>query len=216
MGSAPAGVLLAGFPSAPESHVEWTSSHHPERRLPNRRISWTYQDWGIFLADSAASEDWSPFFNIFGKETMTPRIITLDLMDIVPQLIAPNQSYWVWKDTMLPVIGDLSEFRLHRYTLPLYLAKRDEDRATRAMPAKWTTLNIASLALLPIGRTWKSIKRFCCITYDKYAHGRNRAKGKGDPQCAVCQVNDSLLHILCVCNRPSLYVSFVLRRHFNL
>jgi hypothetical protein len=35
-------------------------------------------------------------------------------------------------------------------------------------------------------------------------HGRIRAKGKGDSQCAVCQVDDSQLHILCVCNRPSL------------
>ncbi len=82
---------------------------------------------------------------------------------------------------------------------------RIELLATRALPLKQTTLNTTSLALLPVGRTRKSIKRFCCITsYDKYAHERNRAKGKGDPLCSVWSVDDSLLHILCVCNRPAL------------
>jgi hypothetical protein len=58
--------------------------------------------------------------------------------------------------------------------------------------------------MLPVGSTWKMLKRFCFTTYDKYAHGRNRAKGDGDSLCAICSNEDSLLHILCDCNRINL------------
>jgi hypothetical protein len=184
--------------------VEWTRSH-PERRQTNRQ-KWSYQDWGIFLADAAASGDWTLFYDIFGIEEMTPRIVTFNLLDIIFDLLAPHQCYWAWKDSQLPVIGDLTEFRLHKYTLPLYLTTRDADRAKRGQPPKWVSLNTASLSMLPVGSTWKMLKRFCFTTYDKYAHGRNRAKGEGDPLCKVCSKEDSLLHILCDCNRLNLQV----------
>jgi hypothetical protein len=202
LGSAPAGVLLAGLPPAPNCNVEWTRSH-PERRQKNRQ-KWSYQDWGIFLADAAASGDWAHFYSIFGIEEMTPRIVTFNLLDIIFDLLAPHQCYWAWKHSQLPVIGDLTEFRLHKHTLPLYLTTRDADRATRGQPSKWVSLNTASLSMLPVGSTWKMLKRFCFTTYDKYAHGRNRAKGEGDPLCTVCFQEDSLLHILCECNRINL------------
>jgi hypothetical protein len=48
------------------------------------------------------------------------------------------------------------------------------------------------------------LKRFCFITFDKYAHGRNRAKGEGDPYCEICGSLDSLLHMLCSCQRSDL------------
>jgi hypothetical protein len=183
--------------------VEWTRSH-PERRQTNRQ-KWSYQDWGIFLADAAASGDWTHFYAIFGIEEMTPRIVTFNLIDIIFDLLAPHQCYWAWKDSQLPVIGDLTEFRLHKHTLPLYLITRDAYRAKRGQPPKWVNLNTASLSMLPVGSTWKMLKRFCFTTYDKYAHGRNRAKGDGDPLCSVCYTEDSLLHILCECNRINLH-----------
>ncbi len=52
--------------------------------------------------------------------------------------------------------------------------------------------------------SWKMLKRFCFITFDKYAHGWNRAKGEGDPLCTNCGLPDSLQHILCSCPREKL------------
>ncbi len=134
---------------------------------------------------------------------MPPRILTLlDLLDIVvSQLIVPDQ---------VTGCGHLSEFRLHRHILPLYPAKRDKDRrATRAMPAQWATLSIASLALLPIGRTWKSIvKRFCCITYDLMISIRMDV-------IAPTRWMSHCFFIFCVSVIAPLFVIFV-PRHFNL
>jgi hypothetical protein len=44
------------------------------------------------------------------------------------------------------------------------------------------------------------IKRFCLLTFDKYLHGRNRAKGEGDPNCQLCGLTDSLGHIFSACS----------------
>jgi hypothetical protein len=63
LGSAPAGVILAGLPPSPNCHLEWIRSH-PERREPSPG-KWSYTDWGIFLADAAAEGDWTPFHSIF-------------------------------------------------------------------------------------------------------------------------------------------------------
>jgi hypothetical protein len=84
----------------------WRSTSISPKRRTSDRTKWSYwsyyyQDWGTFLADSAGLENcWSPFFNLFGRETMTSRIIY--------QWIVPDQSYLVLlKDTLL-----FSSFRL--------------------------------------------------------------------------------------------------------
>jgi hypothetical protein len=38
----------------PSLKVEWTRSHHPERRKTDRQ-EWTFKDWGIYLADAIAA-----------------------------------------------------------------------------------------------------------------------------------------------------------------
>jgi hypothetical protein len=126
LGTAPAGVILASMPAAPDVHLEWTRAH-PERRIPDRS-KWSYTDWGIFLADAAASNDWSQFHSIYGQHRMTPRILSLDLRDIIFELLSPSQCYWVWRDSGLPVLGDLNVLRLHLHSLPRYLVHRDADR----------------------------------------------------------------------------------------
>ena len=135
---------------------------------------------------------------------MTNRFLSLDLRDIIFELLAPDQCYWEWKESSLPVIGDLNEFRLHMHSLPQYLRHRDEDRAKRADTPKWTTLNTAIIGFLPVGTTWRQTKRFCFITFDKYAHGRNRAKGNDNGECELCGRRDSLMHILGECDHPTL------------
>ena len=203
LGTAPAGVLLASLPLSPNCNVEWVRSH-PERREPSR-IKWTYADWGIFLADAAAAGEWEHFHTIFGPQAMEERTLTVDLRQIIYELIPMEQCHWIWDSSKLPVIGDLSEARLFLHSLPLYLKTRDEYRAEReGLPPKWASLNISTIRLLPVGSSWKMIKRFCFITYDKYAHGRNRAKGEGDPLCTHCGLPDSLQHILCSCPREEL------------
>jgi hypothetical protein len=95
------------------------------------------------------------------------------------ELIPMEQCHWIWDSSKLPAIGDLSEARLFLHSLPLYLKTRDEYRAEReGLPPKWASLNISTIRLLPVGSSWKMLKRFCFITFDKYAHGRNRVKGK--------------------------------------
>jgi hypothetical protein len=68
LGAAPAGILLAGFPAA-LTHM-W---NEPVLTL-------TYQDWGIVVADSAESEDWSPFYNLFDRDTMAPALLPWTLL----------------------------------------------------------------------------------------------------------------------------------------
>ncbi len=105
-----------GFPPAPNCHIEWTRAH-PERREKDN-VKWTYRDWGIFLADAAASNNHAPFNEIYGIHQMTNRFLSLDLRDIIFDLLAPDHCYWEWKESSrLPVIGDLNEFRLHLHSL---------------------------------------------------------------------------------------------------
>jgi hypothetical protein len=119
--------------------------------------------------------------------------------------ISPDQCYWMWASSRLPVIGNLSEARLFLHSLPMYLKTRDEYRAEReGLPPKWTSLNTSTIRLLPVGSSWKMLKQFCFITFNKYAHGRNRVKGEGGPFCEICGSLDSLLHILCSCQRSDL------------
>jgi hypothetical protein len=203
LGSAPAGVILAGLPLSPNCHLEWIRSH-PERREPSPG-KWSYTDWGIFLDDAATEGDWTPFHSIFGQQALVHRTITVNLQQIIFELISPDQCYWIWASSRLPVIGDLSEARLFLHSLPVYLKTRDEYRAEReGLPPKWTSLNTSTIRHLPVGSSWKMLNRFCFITFDKYAHCRNRAKGEGDPYCEICGSLDSLLHMLCSCQRSDL------------
>ena len=97
LGAAPAGILLAGFPPAPNCHIEWTRAH-PERREKNN-TKWSYRDCGIYLADAAASNNHAPFNEIYGLHQMTNRFLSLDLRDIIFELLAPDQCYWEWKES---------------------------------------------------------------------------------------------------------------------
>jgi hypothetical protein len=63
-----------------------------------------------------------------------------------------------------------------------------------------TNLNTAIIGILPVGTTWRQTKRFCFITFDKYAHGRNRAKGNGNGECELCGRQDSLMYMLGECD----------------
>jgi hypothetical protein len=115
------------------------------------------------MADAAASNNHAPFNEIYGMQQITNRFLSLHLRDIIFDLLAPDQCYWKWKESSLPIIGDLNEFRLHMHSLPQYLRHRDEDRAKRAVTPKWTTLNTAIIGFLPVGATWRQTKRFCFI-----------------------------------------------------
>jgi hypothetical protein len=57
---------------------------------------------------------------------------------------------------------------------------------------------------LPVGTTWRQTKRFCFITFDKYAHGSNRSKGNGNGECELCGRRDCFMHILGECDHPTL------------
>jgi hypothetical protein len=78
-----------------------------------------------------------------------------------------------YTDKFSPLTPCLSETRLYLLqTLHSYLTTRDDYRAERdGLLSKSTSLNMSTIRLLPVGSSWKMLKLFCFITYDKYAHG---------------------------------------------
>jgi hypothetical protein len=82
-------------------------------------------------AAASTNNNHAPFNEIYRTHQMTNHFLSLDLRYIIFDLLAPDQCYWEWKESCLPVIGDLNEFRLHMHSLPQYLRLKDDDRRAK-------------------------------------------------------------------------------------
>ena len=95
--------------------------------------------------------------------------------------------------------------------LESYLRERDVFRMNRGKPAYWTGTSMALAAKCHNQPdTWWEAAKLTKSTYDKYMHGRNRAKSAKNEdeeqelrRCAICGGNDSQAHQMVECSHDS-------------
>ena len=178
--------------------VFWTKGH-PERH--KQQHEWTFTDWGIFLADLAASNKLAELQNyvpIVGSSAL--------LTQVASDFILPGQWFWTSGTTTVPAARTPIQQQAFQ-RVSCYLAGRDQYRIDRGDPPFWedTSLGLAH-------KCWRSITHGalgCNIVLknvlDKYWHGRNRAKGLAPPEaelvasCQHCGMLDSQKHIFLEC-----------------
>ena len=203
--------------------IRWVRSH-PERRTQDRN-NWTYNDYGIYIADAAASGEWSAIDKILGGTNYS--VVTTEITHLIDEFLTAGQWQWRRYDKFLhtdcgPMLGDVTELQ-HQWDLHQYIltrdgtypasASRDSQYWTRSgtrLPHKLHPLkpNNSPNCYVPFH---DRIRETAYVWDKSYAMGRNRAKGKhGDElttaaKCTDCDHNlDNMAHMLLHCPHPEI------------
>jgi len=114
LGTKPQGIFYECL--ATENHrqrpIRWARSH-PERRTQGRN-KWTYNDYGIYIADAAASGEWSTIDNILGDTNYS--VVTIEITHLIDEFLTAGQWQWRRYDKHLhtdsgPMLGDVTELQ---------------------------------------------------------------------------------------------------------
>jgi hypothetical protein len=159
--------------------------------------------YGNHLADRAAANDASslePFDHTIISALKTGHILTY----------AQSQPYWYVANKSRIMTLDTITNAASEHEHQRYLQVRDDIRAKRGAPPKWTTGLSFKLAATQFETSKKhtnigSAARGIRIVYDKYYQPWNIAKHakKDDAICPECGEKDSLLHLLSSCTHPT-------------
>ena len=173
---------------------------HPETEKPNKS-TWTQDDWGNFMADRAAAQDWAAF----AKEGLKVIRSTIPAGQLLEDLIAPGQ--WYLSDRQgspISLEGVRSGIQTHRFRE--YITTRDGYRAGRGAEEKWKHNTIEFAAQATNMKHITTAQRAVVVRrlWDKGWHGGNRSKDPrfvvGTPEqslaaaCDLCAETDSADH----------------------
>ena len=164
-------VLTDCINNAEIAHITWVRSH-PERRSTYSH-HWSYYDWGIHIADAAASGHL-----ILPPRAATPVLVhSVAYQDILTAHMPPATWYWRHQATSQPLHCSPLQI-IHPQRVHTYLQQRDTVWRSTDLPPRWAG---ASLAWRLLGHANKAfgatILRHCL---DKCWHGRNCSKGLKD------------------------------------
>jgi len=169
--------------------IRWTRSH-PEKRTTDRDL-WTRDDYGIFMADRVAAEDWKAienFANLHKKNLEVERAL---------QLLA-SERRWHWTDSNGAAITDTISDRVKNQKISDYANMRDAYRIKRGEAPIWegTKGRFASLQFELINKSIGEVARCVRIIWNKGLHGGNVNKYSilADDACSLCGEVDSQYH----------------------
>ena len=151
----------------------------------------------IYIADLAAEGNWAGLHRAGIKYERQ----TVSLTNILEEIIPHHTWHLRYIDSDRPCLQELKSLSATPL-LESYLQERDNFRALRGKPAYWSGTSAALAAKCHNQPdTWWEAARLTKSTYDKYMHGRNRAKcakNDGEEQelkrCSICGGNDSQAH----------------------
>ena len=185
--------------------VEWVKAH-PERRT-QEVAEWTREEWGIWLADRAAADDWSALEEM-GVEC---EMIEVDVKTVHKGLVGQDKWYWGAEDGSPGGFGSLLE-EVSAGRVQEYVKQRDSYQPEGAVKY-WVDNTMGFVAML-FEMTEGTIAQRAAyqrIIWDKTQHGGNLRKGVADAEeaeaagtCVLCNGVDSQQHYLCECSHPSM------------
>jgi hypothetical protein len=100
--------------------IYWTKGH-PERKCRDRS-KWSYNDWGIFLADAVAEGDTHTLDSIFGVGNYDYAECPLDAC--IDSLLSDQLWHWRHANNNTIVFDNIIDL-IHQERLKQYLATRD-------------------------------------------------------------------------------------------
>jgi exonuclease III len=195
-------VLRAHNDEREARQIAWTRSH-PEERYPED--FWSYEDWGIWLADAIAEGDRTKIDNIFGQDQYDWEEVTVT--QILDSVITDGLWHWRTNDEYATVVTDDIMHHIHPIRIQEYLRTRDGYRFKRGiMDAYWTdTAPQLPAQCAPKPKNIYASIQICKRVWDKWATGRQMAKGKKGPEalmigaCPLCGDPDSQKHMFVEC-----------------
>ena len=184
-------------PLAPRKFIH--TRGHPENN-PDRSRNPTMRDKAICIADAVADRSKATL----GGRTFPTERHSLDLRDILPELIPAEQWHLRERKSNFPVLGDVLTYQ-HQHLLASYAKARDLD----SHDPTWSTTayNFANTIHPVPNRSYWAAARRTTIVFDWVGHGRNRAKiNRPTPteptpvnQCRLCGQLDSQQHCMLAC-----------------
>ena len=190
---------LQGYPPP---RITWTRSH-PERRSHDT-TKWSYNDWGIHIADAIAGQHDA----LALLPTVTIHQHYLDCTTAIQSLLPPATWHWTHHNEHRPMLcSPLELVQLRR--VRMYLHTRDTRWRAATLPPRWqgTSLTLAAKGWRLLGHnpiTFGSTTLRHCL--DKCWHGRNRSKGQLDPTaaaqalaCPLCAQPEDQMHSILHC-----------------
>jgi len=180
--------------------IEWTESH-PERRDATRR-TWSRNDWGIFLADWAASSSPTPRIDDglrITREAMTSSAILKDFMSL---------GTWSWVHAngvpvLRPIVKIWEDQQLRDYLQHRDDHHRDPD-AVNWLPRSWAlTAQVHRFS----AQSSTSKARLQRIVFNWAGLGANlyRDDPRGaQAQCSCCRTPETQKHVFSACADPAI------------
>ena len=132
---------LQGYPPP---RITWTRSH-PERRSPDT-TKWSYNDWGIHIADAIAGQHDA----LALLPTMTIHQHNLDCTTAIQSLLPPATWHWTHHNEQRPMLcSPLELVQLQR--VHMYLHTRDTKWRASTLPPRWqgTSLTLRQRMAFP-------------------------------------------------------------------
>lgn len=188
--------------------VRWTRSH-PERQYPDNSF-WSYEDWGIWLADAIAEGDRQKLDDIFGVNEYDWEEVQVS--QIIDTIVQDGLWHWRTNDETATVITDDIMHHIHPTRIHEYLRTRDLYRFKRGIVDQYWG---GTAPQLPAQCATKPKNIYDAITiskrvWDKWTTGRLLAKGKVGAEaatlraCPLCGDPDSQAHIFTECQHPNM------------
>jgi ribonuclease HI len=181
--------------------IKWVKGH-PEKEVTDAS-EWTREMWGNHLSDRAAAGVLGPIYqyqNLLSNMLVLTPLPPMEALTVTANLV-PNGT-WYFGNSKGQLISSSIVERIHNKRLTRYLAERDELRAKRLLPAKWSnfvlplTAKLWGIATSPNMRGMK-----VRLMFDKHCHPGNLAKKHKDidvfelaAECPFCAESDSASH----------------------
>ena len=136
-------LLISAIRRFGPARITWTRGH-PERVTP-ADADWTYTDWGIHLADAAASPGTPPLHHIHAAAPVV--IHSMPLLDALKQLTPPATWHWLDTTSALPTLCSPLPLVQHQ-RVHSYLQRRDSLWRDPLLPPRWvgTSLERSTLS----------------------------------------------------------------------
>lgn len=183
--------------------ISWQSSH-PERRKDHHPVFWNNDEWGIFFADKAADPSAATIVQHIPQPAGSQAVIENIAMDEALRYLTSLLD-WAWIDDEEIMLLEAPEDRYDRWLRRKYLSQRDGDRLGRGQPAFWSYTYHGQAAKQFDqcgGLSLAGVAQGTRISYDKYGHAANLAKGdiNSIPTCGLCQHQlQDMPHLLLQC-----------------
>jgi hypothetical protein len=171
--------------------LQWTAAH-PERRAG----AWTFCDYGIHIADAAASGR-----RLGPEDFHGARDVTVHDREMVEAEWGVGRfGGWAWKEAGVILLRPLARF-FSDWRKGEYLRERDRFRAEGGRDPEWEGMTVRFAASVRgVKEGLGSRARWNRIIFDKSWDGRNEGKGGGVVlPCPLCGEPDGMFHWLREC-----------------